>query len=116
MAPSGAISITEFKDRLSRVQQASGNFNQAIPTLLRVAALQPDSALPHLRLAEAHMANKNVDAAVASGRRAMEADPRSLPAQRTGIALFNLAYLLKRNRAWLRWQSRRSNSRLDRPC
>ena len=77
----------DLLDRLGRVQQASGDVNQAIPTFTKMAVLQPSSALPHLRLADVHMANKNADAAAASVRRAMLADPRSVPAQRAGIAL-----------------------------
>lgn len=77
----------DLLDRLGRVQQASGDVNQAIPTFTKMAVLQPTSALPHLRLADVHMANKNADAAAASVRRAMLADPRSVPAQRAGIEL-----------------------------
>ncbi len=67
----------DLLDRLGRVQQASGDVNQAIPTFTTMAGLQPTSALPHLRLADLHMASKNADAAAASIRRAMQADPRS---------------------------------------
>jgi cellulose synthase operon protein C len=77
----------DLLDRLGRVQQASGNINQAIPTFNKMAALQPASALPYLRLADAYMASNDKDSAAASIRRAMKADPSSLPAQRAGIAL-----------------------------
>jgi len=77
----------DLLDRLGRVQQASGDINQAIPTFNKMAALQPTSALPHLRLADAYAASKDNDAAAASIRRAMKAEPGSLPAQRSGIAL-----------------------------
>lgn len=77
----------DLLDRLGRVQQASGDVNQAIPTFTTMAGLQPTSALPHLRLADLHMASKNADAAAASIRRAMQADPRSLQAQQAGITL-----------------------------
>ena len=89
-AQSAVAAITdhpELLDRLAQVQLAGGDINQAIPNFNKMAALQPKSALPHLRLAEAHLANKNTDAAAASVRRALEADPWSLPAQRAGIAL-----------------------------
>jgi cellulose synthase operon protein C len=84
VAQSAVAAITdhpELLDRLGQVQQASGDINQAIPTFNKMVALQPKSALPHLRLADAHMANKNSEAAAASVRRALEADPWSLPAQ-----------------------------------
>ena len=87
VAVAAAPDDPDLLDRLGRVQQAAGNMNQAIPIFSQVVALQPTSALPLLRLADAHMANKNADAAAASVRRAMLADPRSLPAQRAGIAL-----------------------------
>lgn len=77
----------DLLERLGRVQLASGDINQAIPTFTKMAALRPTSALPHLRLADAYMASKNADAAAASIRRAMQAEPLSLPAQRAGIAL-----------------------------
>lgn len=77
----------ELLDRLGRVQWAAGDINQAVPTFNKMVMLQPRSALPHLRLAELHGASGNSEGAAASVRRAMEADPASLAAQRAGIAL-----------------------------
>ena len=62
----------ELLAALGRVQQVSGDVNQAIATYGKLVALQPLSPRPHVRLAEAHVANKDNQ-----GRRAE-------PAQGTG--------------------------------
>jgi putative PEP-CTERM system TPR-repeat lipoprotein len=77
----------DLLDRLGRIQQAMGDINQAIPTFGKLAALQPRSALPQLRLADAHMANKDPEAAAKAVRRATEAEPTSLAAQRAAITM-----------------------------
>ncbi|MHB8947787.1 MAG: XrtA/PEP-CTERM system TPR-repeat protein PrsT [Rhodoferax sp.] len=77
----------ELLDALGRTQQASGELNQAIASYTKLLAMQPLSALPHMRLADAHLAGKNKEAALASLRRALETKPDLLEAQRALIAL-----------------------------
>ena len=77
----------ELLDALGRTQQAAGELNQAIASYTRLVTMQPLSALPHMRLANAHLAGKNKDAALASLRRALEIKPDLLEAQRALIAL-----------------------------
>jgi len=80
----------ELVDALGRVQIASGEHQQAIATYHRLAAAQPHSPYPHLRLAEAHMAAKNPSAAVQSLRRGLEIKPDFLEAQR-GLAILDFS-------------------------
>ncbi len=77
----------ELIDALGRTQQAAGDSNQAIASYTKLLAMQPLSALPHMRLADAHLAGKNKEEAMASLRRALEAKPDLLEAQRALIAL-----------------------------
>lgn len=77
----------DLLDALGRVQQASGDTNQAIATFNKLAGLQPLSPKPLLRLADAHMAAKNKDAAAQSLRKALEVKPDLLEAQRGLIML-----------------------------
>ena len=48
----------ELLGALGRVQQVSGDVNQAIATYSKLIALQPLSPQPHIRLAEAQVASK----------------------------------------------------------
>lgn len=77
----------EILDALGRVQQAAGEFNQAIASFNKLAGLQPLSPQPHLRLAGVHLAEKNKEAAKGSLRKALEIKPDLLEAQRALIAL-----------------------------
>ncbi|MBT9456503.1 MAG: PEP-CTERM system TPR-repeat protein PrsT [Burkholderiaceae bacterium] len=90
-AAQGAVAAVpnnlELMDRLGRVQQLAGDMHQAVSTFNKMAALEPKSPRPQLRLAEAHLAAKDRDAAGASVRRAMELAPTNLDVQRAGIAL-----------------------------
>jgi putative PEP-CTERM system TPR-repeat lipoprotein len=72
-------------DRLGQLQQDSGDINLALVSFTRMASLQPTSALPLLRLADAQLAVRKADAAASSVQRAMEIEPRSLLAQRAGV-------------------------------
>jgi len=65
----------EVLDALGRAQQASADFNQAIATFNKLAALQPLSPQPYLRLAEVYMATKDRDAAAQSLHKALEIKP-----------------------------------------
>jgi putative PEP-CTERM system TPR-repeat lipoprotein len=77
----------ELLDALGRAQQLSGDANQALTTFNKVAAMQPLSPLPQMRLAEANMAAKDKDAAASSLRKALEIKPDFLDAQKGLIAL-----------------------------
>jgi putative PEP-CTERM system TPR-repeat lipoprotein len=77
----------DLLDALGRVQQASGDFNQAIATFNKFSALQPLSPLPYMRLAEAQMAAKNPDGAAQALRKGLEVKPDLLDAQRGLIML-----------------------------
>ena len=69
------------------MQQVSGDVNQAIATYGKLIAMQPLSPQPHVRLAEAQVANKDNQAAEQSLRKALEIKPDFLDAQRGLILL-----------------------------
>ena len=77
----------ELVDALGRAQMASGDTTQAIGTFVKLAALQPRSPQPQMRLADAYMATNNLGAARESFQRALESTPKFLPAQRGLIML-----------------------------
>ncbi len=77
----------ELLDALGRALQLSGDLNQAIVTFNKVATIQALSPLPQMRLAEAHMAAKDKEAATQSLRKALELKPDLLDAQRGLIML-----------------------------
>ncbi len=77
----------ELLDALGRVQALSGDTNQARSTFSRLAAMQPQSPLPHLRLAEIQRIDKNPGAASQSLGRALAIQPNLVEAQRKLIAL-----------------------------
>jgi putative PEP-CTERM system TPR-repeat lipoprotein len=76
-------------DGLGRVQMASGEPNQAITTFTKLAAMQPLSPNPFLRLADAQSLAKNKDAATQSLRKALEIKPDLIEAQR-GLIMLSL--------------------------
>lgn len=65
----------ELLDRLGRAQLMAGDAQQAVTTFNRLATAAPRSALPQLRLADAHSAAGNAAAAAAAVRRAGELAP-----------------------------------------
>jgi putative PEP-CTERM system TPR-repeat lipoprotein len=67
-------------DALGRSQLAAGEVQQAISTFGKVAVAQPASTQAQLRLAQAHMLNKDPAAARSTLQRALEIDSKSLPA------------------------------------
>lgn len=69
-------------DALGRVQLAAGDVTLAIGTFSTAVGLQPAAVLGHLRLAQAHSANKDPDAAERSLQRALAIDPKNIDAQR----------------------------------
>ena len=46
----------EILDAAGRAQQAAGDYNQALATYGKLAALKPDSQIPFLRMAEIEVA------------------------------------------------------------
>lgn len=89
-AQAGATAVPASADLLAalgRMQEVSGDVNQAIATYNQLVALQPLSPVPHVRLAEAHVANKDKKAAEQSLRKALEIKPDYLDAQRGLILL-----------------------------
>lgn len=77
----------EVLDALGRVQQVSGDLNQALNTYGKLASVQPLSPLAHLRMAEIHVANKAKEEAAKSLKKALEIKPDLLDAQRGLILL-----------------------------
>ena len=77
----------EILGALGRVQQLSGDLNQAISTYSKLIAMQPYSPQPHIRLAEAQTASKDIISAEQSLHRALEIKPDLLDAQRALIIL-----------------------------
>ena len=89
VAQNAVTALPDSADLLSalgRVQQVSGDVNQAIATYGKLVAMQPLSPVPHVRLAEAQVVNKDLKAAELSLRKALEIKPDMLEAQR-GLVL-----------------------------
>jgi putative PEP-CTERM system TPR-repeat lipoprotein len=77
-AQEAAIALPEDRrilEALGRAQQAAGETNQAIETFTRLAALQPDSTLPLLRLASVYGGAKETDKAIEVLLRAQKLAP-----------------------------------------
>ncbi len=77
----------ELLDALGRAQLAAGDNNQAMASFNKVAAMQPNSPLPQLRLAEVYLSAKDRSAATQSLRRALAIKSDFLDAQRGLILL-----------------------------
>lgn len=77
----------ELLDALGQAQLANGEHAQALTTLGKLALQRPRSALPQLRIAEVQKRLKNLGAAEAAVRKALEISPDMLGAQRELIAL-----------------------------
>ena len=77
----------ELLDRLGRAQLASGDTQQAVSSFSKLAALAPRSALPQLRLADAHAAANNRAGVAAAVRRAAEIAPDQLMVQQAQVNL-----------------------------
>lgn len=71
----------ELLDSLGQAQVAAKEFNQAVSTYGKMAAMQPQATLPHLRMAGVYMANKDPAGAAQSLRKALEIQPNLLAAQ-----------------------------------
>jgi putative PEP-CTERM system TPR-repeat lipoprotein len=86
-AVSAVPASPELLGALGRVQQLSGDLNQALSTYGKLVALQPLSPQPLIRLAEVQASNKDVPAARQSLRKALEIKPDELEAQRALVVL-----------------------------
>jgi putative PEP-CTERM system TPR-repeat lipoprotein len=75
----------EILEALGRVQQISGDLNQASISFGKMAALQPASPIPLVRLAEVQIANKSRDDGIKTLKKALEIKPDLLEAQRALI-------------------------------
>ena len=72
---------------LGRVQQMSGDLNQAMSTYNKLITLRPAAGNAYLRLAETQAAAKNSDGARATLRRSLDVNPEYVEAQRSLIAM-----------------------------
>jgi putative PEP-CTERM system TPR-repeat lipoprotein len=77
----------QLLDVLGRAQSANGEHNQAQASFNRMAALQPQSSLPYLRMASANLIAGDRDAASQNLRKALEIEPNSLEAQQGQVSL-----------------------------
>lgn len=78
---------TDLQSALGRAQLAAGDARQAIATFGQLANKSPTEAMHQLRLAEAHVANKDPASARTALRKALEIEPDSLAAKRGMAAL-----------------------------
>lgn len=74
-------------DALGRAQLGKREYQQAISSFRKMASLAPQSPVPHLRIADVHIARGERDAARASLQRALEADPSLISAQARQVQL-----------------------------
>jgi putative PEP-CTERM system TPR-repeat lipoprotein len=77
----------ELLDRLGRAHLIDGDTQQAITAFNKLAALNPKSPLPQLRLADAQAAAKNKPAMAAAVRKASEIAPNQLIVQQAVASL-----------------------------
>lgn len=87
VAVSALPNSPELLAALGWTQQVSGDVNQAISTYNKLIAMQPLLPQPHIRLAEAQIADKDYPGARLSLRKALEIKPDLLEAQRGLIIL-----------------------------
>ncbi len=64
-------------DALGRSQTTTGNIQQAVSTFRRISNLDPNSILPHSRLADLYASQGDIKGAEASWRRVLELDPNA---------------------------------------
>lgn len=80
-------SNVDVMDAAGRAQLAAGDMQQALSSFRKMAGIDPQSALPHLRLAETHLAMRDKRAAEASLKKALDIQPDLVPAQQGIIEL-----------------------------
>lgn len=89
-AQEGAAALpgqVELQAALGRAQLAAGDARQAVATFGQLANKHPTDAMHQLRLAEAHVAAKDLPSARVALRKALELDPESFSAKRGLAAL-----------------------------
>ncbi len=77
----------DLLDALGLTQMQAGDTQQAISTFRRLTAVDPNSARPHVRLADVYRALGNKDGAISSLKRALEIEPTLESAQASLIDL-----------------------------
>ena len=77
----------DLQSALGRAQLGAGDARQAVGTFGQLAAKNPTEAVYQLRVAEAHVQNKDLAAARTALRRALELEPDSFAAKRGLAAL-----------------------------
>ncbi len=75
-AAAGLGQDSRIQDALGRAQLAAGETNQAIETFNRLAAAEPNSPVPLMRLASVHISRKDLDKAIEALLRAQKVAPR----------------------------------------
>ncbi len=88
-AQSAAAALPEnpaIIEALGRAQLAAGEPQQAVSTFNRLGTLAPQSSVPLLLAARAHLANKDVDAATQALRKALDLNPNQLNVHREAIS------------------------------
>lgn len=75
-------------EALGRAQVAAGEHQQAIGTFGKIPPLAPKSPLPHLRIAQAYLLSRNLDAAILSLKRALSLAPNQIEAQDLLVSTF----------------------------
>jgi putative PEP-CTERM system TPR-repeat lipoprotein len=77
----------QLLEAAGRVYLASGDLNQALAVYGKLASVLPNSALPMIRMAQAHLATKDKQAAARDLQKALSLQPTHLGAQVGAIAL-----------------------------
>lgn len=67
-------------DALGRAQISAGEHHQAVNTFGKLAVMQPRAVGPHMRMAQAHVAAKDLASAAQALRKALDVQPDHLPA------------------------------------
>lgn len=77
----------EVLDALGRAQEVSGDANQALSTYNKLAAMQPSSPQPFMRMAEINFAAKNNDSAIQNINKALLLKPDFVAGQQALILI-----------------------------
>lgn len=72
---------------LARVQYTANNYQAALESYAKLGVLLPDSPIVHTHIAAVHIANQDVNGALASLKRALAIQPDLLDAQLTQVKL-----------------------------
>lgn len=78
-------------DMVGQAQMAAGDTEQAISSFRRLAAGNPKSALPYLRLADLFKATSQREQAESALKKALELEPENVNAQASFLALLTLS-------------------------